>query len=659
MEAPKLPPDEAARLAELHLLQVLDTPAEARFDRITELAQRLFHVPIVFVSLVDANRQWFKSRQGCDARETSREISFCGHAILQENVFLVPNALEDERFCDNPLVVGEPFIRFYAGFPLSGPTGMRIGTLCIIDQVPRQLDQSQLLNLRDIGHWVETELAARLVEETASRMQREFISTVSHELRTPLTSIRGSLGLLVSGAVGVVPERAQPLLRIAKNNCERLVLLINDLLDSEKIDSGNMRFDMVMQPLQPLIQQALSMTQAFADQYQVSLRSDCSDTPVWVTVDSDRMLQVLINLISNACKFSSPGAEVLIQMQVQDDNRTRVAVIDRGPGIPVAFRSRIFQKFSQADSSDTRVKGGTGLGLSISQALIQHMHGEIGFISEVGQGSEFFFVLPFQMMGRHLEATDASILICEDDPDVAKLIKIMLAEGGWQCDIAYTAASARQLLQTEQYQAVTLDLGLPGEDGVSLLQWMRSQPGLVDLPVVVVSAHLESTQTGLSGAAFGVVDLLPKPIDAHRLMAAVQSAMFLDADVAEGASILHVDDDPEFLQLVSHLLAPRFLTVSAANLQQAREKLTQQRFQLILLDLHLPDGNGADLLGDLPEPNRFTPVVIFSARDIDGKLLQKVCGSLVKSRISNEDLSAILHDFMRHRYHRKLIGKKP
>ncbi len=656
MEAPKLPPDEAERLAELHLLQVLDTSPEARFDRITELVQRLFQVPIVFVSLIAAERQWFKSRQGCDAPETSREISFCGHAILHKEIFLVPNALEDERFRDNPLVVGEPFIRFYAGFPLSGPSGMRIGTLCIIDQIPRELDQHQLLNLRDIGHWVETELAARLVEESARRMQREFISTVSHELRTPLTSIRGSLGLLVSGTVGPVPERAQSLLQIAKKNCERLVLLINDLLDSEKIESGNMRFDMVVQPLQPLIQQALSMTQAYADQYQVSLRSDCPETQVWVSVDSDRMLQVLINLISNACKFSLPGTEVLVQMRVQEDNRVRVAIIDHGPGIAVAFRSRIFQKFSQADSSDTRAKGGTGLGLSISQALIQHMHGEIGFATEIGQGSEFFFILPFQMMGRQTEASEASILICEDDLDVAKLIKMMLAEGGWQCDIAYNAVSARQLLQKEQYQAMTLDLGLPGEDGLSLLHWMRNQASLVDLPVVVVSAHLESKHTDLSGSAlsgtaFGVVDWLPKPIDAHRLMAAVHSAMH--ADIDEGACILHVDDDPEFLQMISQLLEPQFSLMGAVNLQQAREKLAQQRFQLILLDLHLPDGHGADLLGDLPEPNKFTPVVIFSAQDIDGKLLQKVCGSLVKSRISNEDLSAILHDFMKHRYHGK------
>lgn len=655
MQGPKLPPDEAERLAELYQLQVLDTPSEARFDRITELAQRLFQVPIVFVSLIDVDRQWFKSRQGCDATETSREISFCGHAILQKEIFLVPDALEDERFRDNPLVTGDPFIRFYAGFPLSGPNGMRIGTLCIIDQVPRCLDQQQLLNLRDIGHWVETELAARLGEESAKRMQHEFISTVSHELRTPLTSIRGSLGLLVSGAVGEMPERAKSLLQIAKNNCERLVLLINDLLDSDKIESGNMRFDLVAQPLQPLIQQALSMTQAYADQYQVKLRAHCPELPVWVTVDSDRILQVLMNLISNACKFSFSGTEVLVQMQVQN-KRVRVAVKDFGPGIPEAFRGRIFQKFAQADSSDTRAKGGTGLGLSISQALIERMNGEIGFETELGKGTEFFFRLPCQAIEHQVEPTQASILICEDDPDIARLLSMMLAEGGWECDIAANAASARQMLGSRHYQAMTLDLSLPGEDGLSLLRWMRTQVGLVDIPVVVVSAHAEREQAGLFGAAVGVVDWLPKPIDSHRLLMAVNNTLL--GNDHEQASILHVDDDSEFLEVVGHLLTPGFSLVNAVNLQQAREKLAQQRFQLILLDLHLPDGNGADLLADLPILNKFTPVVIFSAQDIDGELLQKVCGSLVKSRISNEALSATLHDFMKNYYQGKLTGKK-
>jgi DNA-binding response OmpR family regulator len=332
-----------------------------------------------------------------------------------------------------------------------------------------------------------------------------------------------------------------------------------------------------------------------------------------------------------------------------------VAVIDRGPGIPESFRSRIFQKFSQADSSDTRGKGGTGLGLNISQALIERMGGEIGFVSEPDQGSEFYFELPCRVTSPAPEGTGAPILICEDDPDIARLLSMMLEEGGWNSDIAHDATSARQMLQSGHYLAMTLDLTLPGEDGLSLLHWMRQQHAYADIAVVVVSATADRSKVSLSGGAVGVVDWLSKPIDARRLLAAIDGVF---AGRGEGANcILHVDDDREFVEVITQLLGPDIKLVGAANLQQAREKLTQQHFQLILLDLNLPDGNGAELLGNLPPLNQFTPVMIFSAQDVDGHLLEKVSGNLVKSRVSENQLSAILQDFINRCNHGKTIGK--
>lgn len=156
-EAP-LPPDESARLSTLHALSILDTPPEARFDRITRFATRLFEVPIVLITLVDAERQWFKSCQGLGVSATPRAISFCGHAILEDHALVVSDALLDERFADNPLVTGEPHIRFYAGFPISAPNGSRLGTLCIIDRRPRQLDQEQLDTLHELAVWAQHEL---------------------------------------------------------------------------------------------------------------------------------------------------------------------------------------------------------------------------------------------------------------------------------------------------------------------------------------------------------------------------------------------------------------------------------------------------------------------------------------------------------------------
>jgi diguanylate cyclase (GGDEF)-like protein len=158
MKKPALPPEETQRLRALHNLRVLDTEPEERFDRITRLARKLFDVPIALVSLVDADRQWFKSRQGLEAAETSREISFCGHAILEDHPFVVADARDDDRFTDNPLVRDDPSIRFYAGHPVHGPDGTRVGTLCVIDREPRQMSSEDVATLIDLASMVDREL---------------------------------------------------------------------------------------------------------------------------------------------------------------------------------------------------------------------------------------------------------------------------------------------------------------------------------------------------------------------------------------------------------------------------------------------------------------------------------------------------------------------
>lgn len=166
MLKPEVPIDEAERLDELHSLGLLDSFAEERFDRITRLAQRLFGVPTALVSLVDEDRQWFKSRVGFEAAETPRDVSFCGHAILGDEVMMVPDATQDERFSDNPLVVGSPDIRFYAGCPIVGPGGSKLGTLCLIDKDPRQLSEEELGLLRDLADMVEHEIATNKMAVT-------------------------------------------------------------------------------------------------------------------------------------------------------------------------------------------------------------------------------------------------------------------------------------------------------------------------------------------------------------------------------------------------------------------------------------------------------------------------------------------------------------
>jgi len=237
-----------------------------------------------------------------------------------------------------------------------------------------------------------------IVEEISERkrierMKNEFVSTVSHELRTPLTSIAGALGLLNGGALSDIPEPAKPLLDIAYKNSQRLILLINDLLDMDKILAGKLTLDLQAQVLMPIVEQALEANRSYGDSLGVHFVLTQRDDDVEVRVDSQRMMQVLANFLSNAAKFSPKGGAVEVAVR-KVGGRVRVEVTDRGPGIPDAFRQSIFQKFSQADSSDTRQKGGTGLGLAITKELVERMHGQVGYESEIGKETIFFAELP-------------------------------------------------------------------------------------------------------------------------------------------------------------------------------------------------------------------------------------------------------------------------
>jgi PAS domain S-box-containing protein len=225
------------------------------------------------------------------------------------------------------------------------------------------------------------------------RMKNEFVSIVSHELRTPLTSISGALGLIAGGVMGPLPEHTRQMVEIAHKNSQRLTYLINDLLDMEKLMAGKFRFDPQTLWLMPLVEQAVRNNQAYADQRGVHLHIAGLADDVLIDVDPERLQQVIANLLSNAVKFSPEGARVMVSV-LRGDTRVRVEVKDEGPGVPADFRASIFQKFSQADSSDARQKGGTGLGLAISRELIERMGGCIGFESTEGQGATFFFELP-------------------------------------------------------------------------------------------------------------------------------------------------------------------------------------------------------------------------------------------------------------------------
>jgi PAS domain S-box-containing protein len=340
------------------------------------------------------------------------------------------------------------------------------------------------------------------------RIRSDFISTVSHELRTPLTSISGSLGLLRSGAMGALPEKAAAMVRIAHLNSGRLVRIINDILDIGSLEAGRVALQPLSVPLLEFLQQSIEANSAYAEKYSVRFVLDETCGNERVRADPHRLMQVVTNLLSNAAKFSPPGADVHIRAR-PGATTIRIEVEDAGHGIPDAFRSRIFEKFAQADGSATRRYEGTGLGLSIARKLMEAMGGTIGFDSVVGRGTTFYIELPHTEMlpaVRHDQPPAVSVqdalswmnaamsanhstvrlLYVEHDDNLIRVISDTL---GSKAEIvrAHSLLDAERLLRERHFELIVVDQSLPDGDGTSLVDKI---PGLLEhaVPVIVLAA---------------------------------------------------------------------------------------------------------------------------------------------------------------------------
>jgi PAS domain S-box-containing protein len=471
------------------------------------------------------------------------------------------------------------------------------------------------------------------------KLKNEFVSIVSHELRTPLTSIRGSLGLLVSGVMGDFNEKANKLLEIANNNCERLLLLINDILDIEKIEAGKMDFKLKTLDLKQLTKESIEANKMYAEKFKTSLQFVDPDIDLFVRVDEARLMQVLANLISNACKFSPPNRPVTVEIK-RIKNKVRVSVSDKGPGIPLEFQERIFQKFSQADSSDSRGKGGTGLGLNISKSIVEKMGGILSFVSLPNEGSTFYFELPLIKAEKTEDQiilqkpiTKRRLLVVEDDEAQAQYLKALLESAGFNVDLAFTAAQARQQLSEHVYHALLLDLILPDQDGIAFIRELRAHEKTSNLHIVVLSVIAKTGKSILNGDAVSIIDWFEKPVDMKQLLTAINRIRKEDD---KPPVILHVEDNKDTQHVVTILLENHAELHIAGSLKQAKEKINQRNYDLIILDLLLPDGNGVELLPLIAKSN--TPVLVFSETQLNQQYAQYVSQALIKSNSTNEEL---------------------
>ncbi len=334
--AAPLPDDEAERLAELHATGILDSRPEEIYDRVTRLASWIAATPISLVSLVDADRQWFKSRVGLEASETSRDLAFCAHAILRPSeLMVVEDTHTDPRFARNPLVREAPFIRFYAGAPLVTRSGHALGTLCVIDQVPRQLDEDSTEALRTLAGLVMAQIELGIVNTdlrealvgvaAASRAKSAFLATMSHEIRTPLNAIIGMSGLLLREGL---PERQERFAGIIRRSGEHLLHVVNDVLDYSRIEAGHVELDIAAIDVVAVAEEVVELFGGAPGEGRVTIEVDES-VPRRVEADARRVRQILSNLVGNAVKFDESGPVVV-----------RLGVRGRSPGRGRRFRTR-------------------------------------------------------------------------------------------------------------------------------------------------------------------------------------------------------------------------------------------------------------------------------------------------------------------------------
>lgn len=390
MQSANLLPDEAQRLSSLYSFDVLDTEREDIFDEIVELAANICDAPIALVSLIDQSRQWFKASVGLAISETARSVSFCAHAILQPGLFTVPDARLDARFVDNPLVTGPPHIRFYAGAPLFTEEGHGIGTLCVIDQLPRELTPQQQKALMVLRTHVLKLLDLRRKTHQLSEVNREletFSYTVSHDLRAPLRAITGYGQILLEDHFAELGEATRGLIQHMLDASHRMDQLTLDLISLARLAKITLKMRNV--DLSELAHEIVVELKQAAPQRQ----ADVTIQPRLVVFGDPGLLRIALeNLLGNAWKYSSACAQTRIEFGEELVNgKAEFFVRDNGAGFEMAYAGKLFQPFQRLHSSANYP--GNGIGLATVSRIIRRHGGTIRAESILNQGATFRFTL--------------------------------------------------------------------------------------------------------------------------------------------------------------------------------------------------------------------------------------------------------------------------
>jgi signal transduction histidine kinase/CheY-like chemotaxis protein len=484
------------------------------------------------------------------------------------------------------------------------------------------------------------------------KLKSQFLANMSHELRTPLNSIIGFSRVILKGIDGPLTELQQQDLETIHSSGQHLLSLINDMLDQAKIEAGKMKIQPDYVDLGEIIQEAMTTATGLVKDKPVDLIADVPDDLPQVYGDQMRIRQVLLNLASNAAKFTYEGSITIRAVQLQADpatgepSRVRVDVVDTGIGISPEDQAKLFEAFSQVDTSTTRRAGGTGLGLAISRQLIELHGGSMWVQSELGQGATFCFTVPLHPLAKRAEApalqpTTAErsvVLAVDDDQSVLNLYQRYLDKQGYTVIGLTSGQNVVEYVRQYKPVAVMLDIMMPDKDGWQVMAELKSNPDTRRVPVIMCSIVEEQNK----GFSLGAANYLVKPILEDDLVEALEHLN------GEGGirDVLVVDDEPEYLdQIRSTLeLTGAYQVRQASSGAEALEAIHSQPPDLLILDMVMPDLDGLDILTQLRDDERTCnlPVLLLATDDLSDKERQRLTDQAVqlinKSACSGDEL---------------------
>ena len=538
---PADPVTDDVRLRALRELNVLDTGPEEPFDRLTRIARRSLAVPVALVSLVDADRQFFKSQIGLPEpwaadRQTPLSHSFCQYVVRTGLPLIVSDARNDPVLMDNG-AVRDIGVVAYAGYPLITPGGLVLGSFCAIDTGPRQWSENDLATVADLAEAAMSEVQlkqAMAAVEAANRAKDRFLATLSHELRTPLSPV-----LLLAQSIaedGSLPETVRADARTIDRNVRQQSRLVDDLLDVTRIENGKVSLARGQLDLHALLNEVVSDARPDAERKRLAFSLCTSATRHHLDGDAGRLRQVFGNLVRNAVKFTPADGRVTVSTSDGPDDRVRVTVADDGIGVDPVVLPRLFDPFEQGSRSITDEFSGLGLGLAIAKGLVEAHGGTIGAASDgSGRGTTFTVELatvsppakatacPGSTGASTIPTAGVEILLVEDHRDTLMAMTRLLKRSGHRITGADCVAAALAAAGRQRFDLLISDVDLPDGTGLDLMRELSATPRERPLPGIALTGYgMESDLKRSEGAGFFAH--LVKPINFAELEDAIRRA---------------------------------------------------------------------------------------------------------------------------------------